>query len=76
MYPVTLMCIPYSHVLTAVCVEHNGFYVSVHFLEHFNVEMASGFVGEDKAGKERKRRHIGGYDGVFVTLAADAGTKR
>jgi len=45
-------------------------------LEHFKVEMASSFVGEDKANKERKCRHIGGYDGVFVTLAADAATRR
>ena len=45
-------------------------------LEHFKVEMASSFVGEDKANKERKRRHIGGYGEVFVTLEADATTKR
>ena len=56
---------------------NNGNYSrTVNGYEHFNVEMASGFVGEDEAGKERKRRHIGGYDGVFVTLTAEAGTRR
>ena len=38
--------------------------------------MAYSFVGEDEAGKEQKRRHIGEYDEVFVTLTADAGTRR
>jgi len=38
--------------------------------------MVSRFVGEDEADKERKLKAIGGYDGVFVTQAADAGTRR
>ena len=32
-------------------------------------------VAEDEAGKERKRRHIGGYDAVFVTLPAVAASR-
>ena len=37
--------------------------------------MSRCFVAEDEAGKERKRRHIGGYDAVFVTLPADAASR-
>ena len=40
------------------------------------VEMAYRFVGEDEADKERKRKHIGEYGEVFVTLAADTETER
>ena len=40
--------------------------------EHFKVEMASSFVGEDEAEKERKLKAIGGYDGVF----SGAGSRR
>ena len=37
--------------------------------------MSRCFVAEDKAGKERKRRHIGGYDVVFVTMPSDAASR-
>ncbi len=45
-------------------------------LERFTVEMSCGFVGEDKAGKERNRRCIPRYIEVSATQPAAAAVRR